>query len=49
MRQHLAPFNAKHGADVTLEYVQDRSLLALQGPKAAEVDIHSALHLYFLD
>jgi aminomethyltransferase len=37
MRAHLSTFNAKHGGDVTLEDVQDRSLLALQGPKAAEV------------
>lgn len=33
----LKVFNAEHNADVKMEMIQGRSLLALQGPKAAEV------------
>jgi len=37
MHEQLAVFNSKHNADVTIDYIQDRALLALQGPKAASV------------
>jgi len=38
MRTKLAEWNAKNQGDVVLEYLEDsRSLIALQGPKAAEV------------
>jgi len=34
-RKQIGLFNKRHSADVRLEYLEDRSLLALQGPKAA--------------
>lgn len=38
MREHLEGFNASKGTSVQIEYLDDtRSLMALQGPKAAEV------------
>jgi aminomethyltransferase len=37
IRAHLKTYNQKNSADVTMQYNEDRSLLALQGPKAAEV------------
>jgi len=37
MRLHLEIWNKKHNSQVKIEYVEDRSLLALQGPKAVEV------------
>jgi len=37
MHAELAKFNEKNGGDVSIEYLQDRALLALQGPKAAEI------------
>jgi len=37
MRKQLLDFNAKQKADVAIHYIQDRSLIALQGPKSAEV------------
>jgi len=37
MRKQLLDYNAKHRSDVRLEYVEDRSLLALQGPEAHSV------------
>jgi len=55
MRAKLVDFNAKHGADVRIEYIEDRSLVALQGPKSAEVlsrllpagtDLNSLLFMY---
>lgn len=35
MHEQLSLFNNKHNADVSIQYIQDRALLALQGPKAA--------------
>lgn len=37
MYEQLSLFNSKHNADVSIDYLQDRSLVALQGPKAASV------------
>jgi len=37
MRKQLSAYNAKHGTDVSIEYIQDRSLIALQGPKSPQV------------
>lgn len=37
MRAQLALFNKAKGSDVKIEYLEDRSLVALQGPKAAEL------------
>lgn len=38
MRQHLEAYNAKHNSQVQLDLLDDtRSLMALQGPKAAQV------------
>lgn len=37
MRAHLKIWNEKHDSQVEIEYVEDRSLIALQGPKAVDV------------
>jgi len=37
MKSALSHFNSKNKSDVKMEYIQDRSLLALQGPYAASV------------
>jgi len=37
MRKKLEAYNSTHSADVQIEYLEDRSLVALQGPKSAEV------------
>jgi len=37
MRSHLDTWNKEHDSPVEIQYVEDRSLIALQGPKAVEV------------
>lgn len=37
IQKHMEAYNAKHGSDLRMKYIDDRALIALQGPKAMDV------------